>query len=425
MLCVNLVGHFFMAIPVSSKGQTIVWPEGGVTRVPYRIYTDPEIFRREMERIFCGASWAYAGLEVEIPASGDYLVTRIGDRSVVIARDEDGSIHGFANRCAHRGVKVCRQHRGNNRFFVCPYHQWTYDIRGRLRGVPFIKGVNKQGGMPEDFSREDHNLPALAITTRGGVIFASFGQDLPALEDYLGKTNCAYFDRVFDGRELVVLGYSRQLIPANWKLMFENIKDPYHASLLHVFLVTFGLFRADQKSQVRMDETGRHGLLISRRGKQKATEATRDIINLKEDFTLADQRLLDPVKEFADDATVVMQTIWPNLIVQQQSNTLALRQIRPRDPGTFELHWTFFGYADDDASMVRRRLRQANLMSPAGLVSADDSEVIKLAQEGVAQYRDDASVLLLGGRDTADEEHMVTESAIRAFYSHYREVMEL
>jgi salicylate 5-hydroxylase large subunit len=414
-----------MEVLATSKREPIVWPEGDVTRVPYGIYTDPEIFRREMERIFGGASWAYVGIEAEIPNAGDYLVTRIGDRSVVITRDEDGSIHGFANRCAHRGVTVCRQRQGNSRFFVCPYHQWSYDAQGHLRGVPFINGVKKQGGMPEDFAREDHNLPALAIATRGGVIFASFAEHPPALDDYLGETNRHYFDRVFDGRDLVLLGYSRQLIPGNWKLMFENIKDPYHASLLHVFLVTFGLFRADQESQVRTDETGRHGLLISRRGEQKSTDHTRDISNLKEDFTLADPRLLDPVKEFPDDATVVMQTVWPNLIVQQQSNTLALRQIQPRDAGSFELHWTFFGYADDDEAMTQRRLRQANLMSSAGLVSADDSEVIKLAQDGVAQYPEAAGVMLLGGRDTEDAEHMVTESVIRAFYAHYREVMEL
>jgi salicylate 5-hydroxylase large subunit len=410
---------------VTATRTPLVWPKGDVTSVPYRIYSDPDIFALEMQRIFGGPGWAYVGLEVEIPNAGDYLVTRIGDRSVVITRAEDGSIHGFANRCAHRGVKVCRQAKGNSRFFVCPYHQWSYDPRGRLRGVPFINGVKNLGGMPDDFSREDYNLPALAITTRGGVIFASFAEQPQALDGYLGETNLGYFDRIFDGRELVVLGYSRQLIPGNWKLMFENIKDPYHASLLHVFLVTFGLFRADQKSQVRMDETGRHGLLISRRGEQKATQATEDISNLKEDFTLNDPRLLDPVKEFGDDATVVMQTVWPNLIVQQQSNTLALRQIQPRDAGSFELHWTFFGYADDDEAMVVRRLRQANLMSSAGLVSADDSEVIKLAQDGVSQYADDAGVMLLGGRDTADEEHMVTESAIRAFYTHYREVMGL
>jgi salicylate 5-hydroxylase large subunit len=290
--------------------------------------------------------------------------------------------------------------------------------------VPFIKGVKQLGGMPEDFRREDHHLPELAISVRGGVIFASFHHDLPDLEEYLGPTNASYFDRVFDGRGLKLLGYSRQLIPGNWKLMFENIKDPYHASLLHVFLVTFGLFRADQKSQVRMSESGAHALLISQKGQQKASEDTLEMRNLREDFTLQDSRLLDPIREFPDDATVVMQTIWPNLIVQQQSNTLALRQIQPLHAGAFQLHWTFFGFDDDDTAMTERRLRQANLMSAAGLVSADDSEVIKLAQDGMAGAGG-RSLMLMGGRGTADETHMVTEVALRAFYKHYRSFMEL
>ena len=284
--------------------------------------------------------------------------------------------------------------------------------------------MKQLGGMPEDFRREDHNLPELAITRRGGVIFASFRHDQPDLPTYLGDTNTAYFDRVFDGRGLRLLGYSRQLIPGNWKLMFENIKDPYHASLLHVFLVSFGLFRADQKSQVRMDPSGAHALLISQRGQQKATDDTRDMRNLRVDFELEDARLLDPVREFPDDATVVMQTVWPNLIVQQQSNTLALRQIQPRHAGAFELHWTFFGFDDDDEAMTLRRLRQANLLSAAGLVSADDSEVIKLAQDGIVGGSG-RSLMLMGGRGTDDETHMVTEVALRAFYKHYREVMGL
>jgi salicylate 5-hydroxylase large subunit len=403
----------------------LVWPDGGNTRIPYQIYSDPAIFKREMDRIFCGAGWAYVGLEIEVPNPGDFKVTKIGNTSVIINRDEHGELRGFVNRCAHRGVKLCRQEFGNNRFFVCPYHQWSYDATGALRGVPFIKGVNQLGGMPDDFERTDYALPRLSMCTRNGVIFASFDHQLPSLEAYLGEINTQYFDRVFDGRGLKLLGYSRQLIPGNWKLMFENIKDPYHASLLHVFLVTFGLFRADQKSQVRMDPTGAHALLISQRGEAKGSAATRDIANLREDFVLQDKRLLDPVKEFPDDATVVMQTIWPNLIVQQQSNTLALRQIQPRDPGSFELHWTFFGYADDDEAMTTRRLRQANLMSAAGLVSGDDSEVIKLTQDGVKLHPDDAGVLLMGGRDRNDTQHMVTETALRAFYSHYRLVMGL
>ena len=113
----------------------------------------------------------------------------------------------------------------------------------------------------------------------------------------------AYFDRVFDGRPLRLLGYMRQRIPSNWKLMFENIKDPYHASLMHVFLVTFGLFRADQPSEVKMDDRGRHAALISRKGEQKASEATGEMKSFLADFKLHDATLLTPPQNLRQTTT--------------------------------------------------------------------------------------------------------------------------
>ncbi len=400
------------------------WPEQGTSRVPYWAYSDPQLFEREMDLVFAGRSWNFVGLAAEVPEPGDYRQSAIGNRKVVLTRDEQGELHVLLNRCAHRGVKFCRERQGNTRFFTCPYHQWRYDLTGRLRAVPFYNGVKQQGGMPETFKYADHGLQTLRVAQRNGVVFASFSEDVEPLEDYLGAL-LPWYDRVFDGRPLRLLGYSRQLIPSNWKLMFENIKDPYHASLLHVFLVSFGLFRADQPSRVLMDRTGRHAVLVSSKGEQAASEATRDMANLKEQFTLADPRLLDPVREFPGSATVAMLTLWPNLIVQQQSNTLAMRQLIPRGPESFELAWVFFGYEDDDEAMRVRRLRQANLMGPAGYVSVDDSEVMKLSQDGVRESVDAAGVLEMGGLDTGDTEHMVTEAAVRAFYKHYREVMGL
>jgi salicylate 5-hydroxylase large subunit len=140
---------------------------------------------------------------------------------------------------------------------------------------------------------------------------------------------------------------------------------------------------------------------------------------------LADPTLLQPVREFAGDATVVMQTLWPNLIVQQQSNTLAMRHLVPRGPGAHDLLWTFFGYADDPPEMTERRLRQANLMGPAGFVSIDDSEVMMISQQGLGAYPDASAEIAMGGRDTADADHTITEVALRAFYAHYRKVMEI
>ena len=396
----------------------------GIARVPYHIYTDPQIYAREQARIFGGKSWNYVGLSAEIPDPGDFKRSVIGDKPVVVIRDNEGTLNVVENRCAHRGVQFCQKPFGQAKEFMCPYHQWTYNLKGDLIGVPFRRGVKQQGGMPADFDVKKHGLAKLKVHERHGVIFASFADDVEPLEDYLGAAMLPFFDRVFDGRELMVLGYSRQLIPANWKLMFENIKDPYHASLLHVFLVTFGLFRADNPSKVRMDATGRHGALISAKGEQKKSADVAEMKSFKDELKLNDPKLLEPVREFPE-YTVVMQTLWPNLIVQQQSNTLATRQLITRGPGEFELNWTFFGYAGDSAEMKAKRLRQANLMGPAGFVSIDDSEVMKFSQDGIAPYPGAAGVMEMGGRDWKDEDHMVTEGVIRGFYDYYRKVMEL
>jgi len=322
-------------------------------------------------------------------------------------------------------VQFCQKHLGNTPEFMCPYHQWTYNLKGDLIGVPFRRGIKRQGGMPTDFDPKEHSLSKLKVACRNGVVFASFAQDMVPLEDDFGPAMLALFDRVFDGREVEVLGYERQLIPANWKLMFENIKDPYHASLLHVFLVSFGLFRADNPSKVQMDATGRHGALISWKGEQKKTADNADMKSLIENFALADPSMLQPVKEFPE-YTVVMTTLWPNLIIQQQSNTLAMRQLVTRGPNEFELAWTFFGYKGEPQEMRERRIRQANLMGPAGFVSTDDSEIMKFSQAGIAPSPRVDGVMEMGGRDWEEEEpHMVTESVIRSFYDAYRKVMEL
>ncbi len=401
------------------------WPEEGSSRVPNWVYTDPDIFAREADRIFNANDWLYTCLEAEIPNPGDFVRSQLGTREVVAVRGRDGDINVLLNSCAHRGMQFCAANHGTANEFICPYHQWTYDLDGTLLGLPFRRGFRGQGGMPADFQTEAHGLRRLAVTRRHGVVFASFGSPNQSFETYLGPRMLGWFDRVFDGRGLVILGHMRQRIPSNWKLMFENIKDPYHASLLHVFLVTFGLFRLDQKSAVEMDDTGRHAVLVSRKGEQEANEATADMRSFRKDFALRDKRLLEPVREFPGDATVVLQTLWPNLIVQQQSNTLAMRQIVPIDARNFDLAWTFFGYEDDSPEMRQRRLRQANLMGPAGLVSLDDSEAMLLTQAGLEGNDDRAGVVEMGGRGVANEAHMVTETAIRAFYQNYRSVMEL
>jgi salicylate 5-hydroxylase large subunit len=171
-------------------------------------------------------------------------------------------------------------------------------------------------------------------------------------------------------------------------------------------------------------------VLVSRRAPSGDAEsgdktATGQMRSFRERFTLQDPRLIDPVREFPGGATVVLQTVWPNLIVQQQSNAVAMRQIVPLDPRSFDLVWTVFGYADDPPELRERRMRQANLFGPAGLVSIDDSEAMLLSQAGITGNDARDCVVELGGRDIADAPTMVTETLIRGMYRHYRAVIGL
>ena len=392
--------------------------------IPFAWYSDPDIYAREQERIFRGHAWNYVALEAEIPRPGDFKQTWVGERPVLVVRGKDGSVAVVENVCAHRGVAFCTKSYGNAKTFQCPYHQWSYDLSGNLIGVPFRKGIKGEGGLPADFALADHGLTKLHVARHNGVIFASYDATMEPLTEYLGEI-LPYFERVYDGRELRVLGYWRQRIQCNWKLMIENLRDPYHATLLHVFLVGLSLNRADQPSSAVLDRDGKHGAFTSSRGGERDPEATREIAAASKAFALNGPQLLDPVMEYPPPHSLVMQCLWPNVIMQQNINALAVRQLVVRSPIEFELHWTNFGYASDDDAMTRRRTMQANLMGPAGLVSVDDSEVIEMTQRGVSQTRERSAVIEMGGFETGTVAYTATEAPLRAFQKYYREVMGL
>jgi salicylate 5-hydroxylase large subunit len=405
------------------------WDGDATHRIPFAVYTSDELHRRELERFFYRGHWCYVGLEAEVPNPGDFKRTVVGERSVILVRGGDGALHVLENVCAHRGMQFCRARHGNRKEFICPYHQWSYTLEGSLQGVPLRRGVRQdgvvKGGMPAEFDPNAHGLTKLKVARRGGVVFASFDPGVEPFEDYLGPAILPYFDRLFNGRRLVLLGYNRQRIPGNWKLMQENIKDPYHPGLLHTWFVTFGLWRADNKSELRMDRHHRHAAMISTRGNAGRASDVSAVSSFKADMRLEDPSFLDIVAEpWWGGPSAVMTTIFPSVILQQQVNSVSLRHIQPDGPGAFNFEWTHFGFEDDDAAMTERRLRQANLFGPAGFVSADDGEVIELSQAAFRTRDDGRALALLGGREVGDTDHMVTETLIRGMYRYWRAVME-
>jgi anthranilate 1,2-dioxygenase large subunit/terephthalate 1,2-dioxygenase oxygenase component alpha subunit len=401
------------------------WPAGGLTRVPYWAYQDPEVARAEQRRIFEGPTWNFLCLEADIPAPGDYRTSFVGAMPVVVVRDDDGRVHAFENRCAHRGALIVLDDAGSARHFQCVYHAWTYDRQGRLRGVAFQKGANGRGGMPASFRLEDHGPRRLRTATLCGLVFGTLAPDTPPVEAYIAEPVLGRLRRVL-GRPLEVLGRFTQSLPNNWKLYVENVKDTYHASLLHSFFATFRITRLTQGGGVLVSPCGgHHASYTIHRHEAGSAYREQGLRSEQDDLQLADPGLLDAVDEFGDDIKLQILSVFPTLIVQQIYNCLAVRQVVPRGVERTDLHWTYLGFADDPPELRRRRLLQANLVGPAGYVSMEDGCVGGFVQRGVAAAGDLESVVEMGGGAAESQEGRATEASVRGFWKAWRRHLDL
>lgn len=414
--------------PTLQRDGDLHWSAGDVSHVPYRIFSDPQLFQQEQECIFRGPTWSYVGLAAEIPNQGDYKTTHIGEVPVILSRDRDSGIHVLINRCAHRGALVLREAFGSKKRYNCVYHQWGYDPNGDLKAVPLKSGAGDGGGYGESFCLADHGLKKLRVETFNGLVFATFRDDTPPLTEYLGEV-APHVARVFDGRPLEVLGYLRQLVKANWKLYFENTKDPYHASLLHLFHATFGLYRSTMKGDLLAERSG-VGVLIAHGGTDEAKKAQyekEEIATYKKNYALKEPELLNIDWEYGDRVTNSIQTIFPSLVNHQIGNTVATRHVIPRAVDKFELIWTFVGYADDSPELREKRLLQANLVGPSGYISLEDVEALEIVQKAIQGGERDSSFVQMGGDTTPFAEqpihNLMSEAMIRGFWHTWRDLM--
>jgi phenylpropionate dioxygenase-like ring-hydroxylating dioxygenase large terminal subunit len=399
------------------------WPAEGLTRVPYWLYADGDIYEQEQARIFRGPTWSFLCLEAELPKPGSYRRSSLGAMPVVVTRDQDGALHAFENRCAHRGSLLVLNERGEARDIICVYHNWSYDLAGNLTGVAFRKGLGGKGGMPADCRPEAHGPRQLKLATLAGLVFGTLAADAPALEQYLGAEIVTRIRRVMRA-PVKLLGDYSQTLPSNWKLYMENVKDTYHASLLHTFFTTFRLNRLSQKGGVVVSDCGGHHVSYSLAADTGGREYEQAGMRAaQEGFGLEAPELLEAVDEFGDGIGLQILSVFPTFVLQQTRNSLAVRRLVPQGLDKTELVWTCFGFEGDDAAMTERRLRQANLIGPAGYISMEDGAAPGFVQRATATADDLVSVVEMGGGSTASADNRVTEAAVRGFWKAYRGYM--
>jgi len=395
-----------------------------ITRVPYWVYRDAALAKAEQQRIFEGPVWNFLCLESEIPEPGDWRATQVGQMPVVAARDADGSIAAFENRCAHRGALICLDNAGKGaRDFQCVYHAWRYDLRGNLASVAFQRGVNGKGGMPDSFRLSDYGPRKLRTTTLFGLVFATLRDDTPDIETFVGDEVLAQMRRIVDGRHVEIIGRFVEVLPNNWKMYAENVRDSYHASLLHLFFATFRINRMSQGGGTEISaNTGSH-VSTTLAPTEAVDTAYAGMRSVNEDYRLEDPALLDVVDEHGDQVRQQIISVFPTFVFQRTQNVMAVRHFLPRGPHRMDLHWIYLGYADDTPEMRSRRLRHLNLAGPAGFVSLEDGCIGGFVERGAAAAGGETSIMEMGGGGTDGQDTRATEAAIRGFWRLWRELV--
>lgn len=195
--------------------------------LPARFYLDAEHYERELRAIWY-ASWVYLCRAEELARSRDFRVFELGSQSILVVRSADGTLHAFHNTCRHRGSVLCSEESGRLRgpALVCPYHQWTYELDGRLRSTPHrLESA--------DFRRDDYPLYGVALEERAGFVFVHLGPDPPPLEQALDWESLASWQ--LEGLRVGQL--TRTRVRCNWKIFWENYNECLHCPSTHPELV--------------------------------------------------------------------------------------------------------------------------------------------------------------------------------------------
>jgi Rieske 2Fe-2S family protein len=184
-------------------------------------YGGEEEHRLDLELIWY-RDWLFVGHDCEVAKSGDYMTVQIGEYPILIVRDRDGSLRAFHNSCRHRGSRICSAEHGNSARLVCPYHQWTYQLDGRLFAAR---------DMGSSFDRAQYGLKPVHCTSVGGYIWVCVAKVAPDFEP-IRKHIEPYFlpHRMQDTK---VAFESTIIERANWKLVWENNRECYHCAANH------------------------------------------------------------------------------------------------------------------------------------------------------------------------------------------------
>ena len=329
--------------------------------LPVRFYFDPAIHELDLEAIFA-KEWQYLGPAESVAETGDVMIGYAGNVPVLVARAEDGALHGFVNVCRHRGYRVARAGARGCRRLICGYHRWSYRLDGRLANAPGSEDES-------DFPRERLGLVPVAVDQWGPAVFVNADPHAaPFLDSYLGLAEGAASIEVnLDPSSYRFHREAVHDVSSNWKLWYDNFVECYHCRNIHATSFA-GAYDADIKSVRTVFEsrfmTNRYAPKPRRRGTYLRAEDYRSI------------------------------SIYPGFLILQQQGLMILSQMRPTGPETTCQRIDYFAETGSD----QRRLEDWIALWEQTFTEDGDATVIQ--HEGLRAGRVERN-RLLGAREEA------------------------
>jgi phenylpropionate dioxygenase-like ring-hydroxylating dioxygenase large terminal subunit len=408
----------------------IVFPD----RVHGSAYTSQDVFEEEIDRIF-SEGWVYVAHESEIPTEGDYVTRKMGRQPVIVSRAKDGEVHVMANRCAHRGNRLCNADAGNSSSFKCPYHGWVFANDGSLTAIPMKQAL----GDRHDQVRAELSLANCErVDSYGGFIFASFAAQGITLLEHLGGATSA-IDRLNNlsptGRIQLTAGWMKHHQLCNWKMVIENNVDGYHALFTHQ-----SMYEAVRPAKVSHQPTKVDVIVRDMGMGHSEIDYAEEYLKLNEEFVWFGRiqpsklpKYLDAMRtEYGEERThhaLVVgpphTLIFPNLFLAEMN----IMTVEPIGPGE-SIAYTTAALIPGQEEMNSRILRRCEgAMGPSGFLIADDGEIAARNQLGLAAKNPEWVTLNRGFESELTNETGIlsydksAETPQRGFWRHWGDVM--
>ena len=399
-------------------------------RVGGRLYRDPELFERELERIWYRV-WVYLGHESEVPQPGDFVRRAIGLQPIVMVRGADGEVRAFYNRCRHRGNLLCQRERGHAEVLRCPYHGWSYTTAGALIAPTFEEGYDN--ALP----RAEFGLaPVARLGSYRGLVFASLSPDGISLDEHLGASK-EYIDLFMDlsptGSVDLRTGIQKLRYKGNWKFLPENsLEGDSHGFFIH--RVAFQLH--GRRTGLQMNSLqGIPDVIVSLpgghmvedyRGATMAPPSGAVSPGRAAYVAALEQRYGKARAQMLATTIPPLVYVFPNLIYIMTH----IRRVQPVSVDETFVYYQPLLLEGVDPEINAARLREHEFgFGPAGLISPDDIEIMARNQTGVRAEGNDWGFIGRG----LHREHALTnggsggmtmdENQIRGMWQHYAELM--